>query len=70
MLDGGEPAGMALLAGQMRTAWVAFARHGDPNHSQLPHWPRYENGRQTMLFDRYSRVANDPAGKARWKYWP
>ncbi len=70
MLKGGEPVGMARLAAQMRAAWVAFARHGDPNHDQLAHWPRYEDQRQTMLFDQYSRVANDPAGKARWKYWP
>lgn len=70
MLDGGDPDGMARLAAQMRAAWVAFARHGDPNHPQMPQWPRYKHARQTMLFDQHSRVAEDPAGKDRWKYWP
>lgn len=70
MLAGGEPVGMAHLAAQMRDAWVAFARHGDPNHAGLPQWTRYDSRRQTMLFDLSCRLAADPAGKGRWKYWP
>lgn len=70
MLKGGDASQMRQLARQMREAWVAFARRGDPNHPDLPHWPRYQNRRETMLFDRQSRVANDPAGKDRWQYWP
>lgn len=70
MLKGGDPPQMQQLAAQMRDAWVAFARTGDPNHAGLPHWPRYQAQRQTMLFDQHSRVAMDPAGKRRWQYWP
>jgi para-nitrobenzyl esterase len=70
MLEGGDADAMARLASQMRDAWAAFATRGDPSHPGLAHWPRYEGQRQTMLFDVQSRVAHDPAGWARWKYWP
>lgn len=70
MLEGGEPQSMSRLAAQMRDAWVAFATRGDPSHPALPHWPKHEQAMQTMLFDHHSRVANDPAGRSRWKYWP
>lgn len=70
MLEGGEPQAMARLAAQMRDAWVAFATRGDPSHAGLPHWPAYGQEMQTMLFDSYSRVGLDPAGRTRWKYWP
>jgi para-nitrobenzyl esterase len=70
MLAGGEPQSMVRLAAQMRDAWVAFATRGDPSHAGLPSWPRYEDRYQTMLFDTHSRVANDPAGRRRWKFWP
>lgn len=70
MLEGGEPEAMARLAAHMRDAWAAFATRGDPNHAQLPHWPPYGQDRQALLFDTYSRTARDPAGRARWKYWP
>lgn len=70
MLDGGEPQAMARLAAQMRDAWVAFATRGDPSHPGLAHWPRHEDAMQTMLLDVQSRLANDPAGRRHWKYWP
>lgn len=70
MLAGGEPQAMARLAGQMRGAWAAFARHGDPSHPGLPVWPQHGSDRQTMLFDVHSRVAHDAAGRRRWKFWP
>ena len=70
MLAGGEPQSMSRLAAQMRDAWVAFTTRGDPSHATLPVWPRYEGAAQTMLFDHHSRVANDPAGRRQWKYWP
>jgi para-nitrobenzyl esterase len=71
MLEGGDPAGMAALAAQMRDSWAAFVRTGSPNVAGLPEWPRYDTAtRRTMLFDVPSRVANDPAGRKRWRYWP
>lgn len=52
------------LSRQMGAAWVAFARTGDPNHSGLPHWPRYEaRARSTMIFDSPCRVKDDPEGE-------
>jgi len=52
------------LSRQMGAAWVAFARTGDPNHSGLPHWPRYEaRAKSTMIFDSPCRVKDDPEGE-------
>jgi para-nitrobenzyl esterase len=49
------------LAAQMSGAWIAFARHGDPNHPDLPAWEPYSlDRRATMLFDAPSRVDDDP----------
>ena len=70
MLEGGEASSMKRLAAQMRDAWAAFAARGDPSHPALAHWPCFGADRQTMLFDVHSRVALDPAGRTRWKYWP
>ncbi len=52
------------LSRQMGAAWVAFARTGNPNHSELPHWPAYEaNSKSTMIFDCPCRVKFDPEGE-------
>jgi para-nitrobenzyl esterase len=49
------------LGDRMQDAWVAFARHGDPNHPGLPHWPRFDGERNEMLvFDAAPRLAPDP----------
>jgi para-nitrobenzyl esterase len=59
----GSPDAFALSK-QISTAWVNFARTGDPNHSGLPHWPAYtKNIRATMYFDTVCEVRNDPEGK-------
>jgi para-nitrobenzyl esterase len=59
----GSPDAFALSK-QISTAWVNFARTGNPNHSGLPHWPAYTgNTRATMYFDTSSEVRNDPEGK-------
>jgi para-nitrobenzyl esterase len=43
------------LATEMHSAWVAFARHGDPG------WAPYDaDSRQTMIFDAKSAVVGDP----------
>jgi para-nitrobenzyl esterase len=59
----GDPAAF-VLSKQMSTAWVNFARTGNPNHSGLPHWPPYTaDDRATMCFDAPCAVRNDPEGK-------
>jgi para-nitrobenzyl esterase len=45
----------------MSDAWIAFARHGDPNHVDLPDWPAYSlDERATMVFDDECAVVADP----------
>ncbi len=57
------------LAEEMATAWVEFARNGKPKSNNLPHWPAYDqNSRSTMIFDKKSRVEDDPDANQR-KVW-
>lgn len=40
------------LQDRMATAWLRFAASGDPNHPDLPAWPRVSADREpTMIFD-------------------
>jgi len=49
------------LAEKVSSAWVAFARTGNPNTPTLPAWPAYSaSSRDTMLFNNQSRVEQDP----------
>jgi para-nitrobenzyl esterase len=58
----GDP-GAFVLSKQMSTAWVSFARTGNPNHSGMPHWPAYTaDSRATMYFDTPCVVRSDPEG--------
>lgn len=67
MSGGGERA--RTLADRMSDAWIAFARHGDPNVSKLPSWPTYDPTRRaTMVLDDECRVEDDPHAEAR-KLW-
>lgn len=59
---GGDAAAFAL-ADTMSSAWVSFARTGNPSTSGLPDWPAYTaSARATMILDDVSRVADDPDG--------
>ena len=57
------------LADQLSSAWTAFAKSGDPNNPQMPHWPNFDaKARATMVLDETTRVENDPRGDIR-EYW-
>jgi para-nitrobenzyl esterase len=54
------------LADKISSAWVAFARTGNPNHKGLPNWPAFTTSeRATMILNTESKVVNDPYGEAR-----
>ena len=71
-LTGNDPS-RVKLADRMSRAWLAFARHGRPDHAGLPSWPEYSTTeRATMIFDTTCRVENDPYGTERlvWETTP
>ena len=59
MTGGGKDA--YALAAKMSSAWINFAKTGNPNTPSLPQWPAYTaaNG-ATMMFDVQSTVRNHP----------
>ena len=64
----GSPDGK-VMCDRLASAWVAFAKTGDPNNPQIPRWPAYDaSARATMVFDTDTRVENDPRGEIR-KFW-
>jgi len=64
-LTGGGAEAMAL-ADKVSSAWIAFARTGDPNTPKLPHWPKFNaQDRPTMVFNNVSKVENDPIREQR-----
>ena len=49
------------LGHAMSAAWAAFARTGNPDHPDMPHWPAFDpDGYPTMMFGEQVRVADDP----------
>jgi len=51
------------------TAWVSMAKNANPNNSKIPTWPAYDaTMRATMIFDKETRVENDPRSEIR-KFW-
>lgn len=54
------------LSDKMSAAWAAFAKTGNPNVKDLPHWPAFtEDQRATMIFNDECKVVNDPYKEAR-----
>jgi len=48
------------LAEKMSSAWINFAKSGNPNDKSLPAWKPYsrENG-ETMIFDKEPAILNN-----------
>ncbi len=64
-MTGGGPEARELGA-KISEAWIAFAKHGNPNHKGLPKWSAFDKGQApTMIFDNKCEVRNDPDGPER-----
>jgi para-nitrobenzyl esterase len=62
----GNTAEARRMADVVGSAFVAFARSGDPNCDRTPPWPTYDlESRATMIFDTECRVDRDPARELR-----
>ncbi|MCB1685436.1 MAG: carboxylesterase/lipase family protein [Pseudomonadales bacterium] len=62
----GTSAKARALALKMSSAWIAFARDGDPNTPVLPEWPEYDSTqRATMVLDETCTVLKDPDAAVR-----
>ncbi len=49
------------VSAQLRDAFIAFARDGDPNHRGLPQWQPYRlPRRETLVVNVQSTIMNDP----------
>jgi len=54
------------IADYMSSAWIAFARTGNPNTGILPQWPAYDvKTRATMIFNLDCRIQNAPYDEIR-----
>jgi para-nitrobenzyl esterase len=64
----GADAAAEALGRALRASWAAFARDAVPSTDDVA-WPAYEPARRaTMLFDRMSRVVDDPDAPIRGCY--
>ena len=65
----GDDARARAMAARMSEVLIALARHGDPNHAELPEWAPYTlPQRQTMVLDDTSGMQDDPRGGERRLY--
>jgi para-nitrobenzyl esterase len=58
------------MAEKISSAWIAFAKSGNPNTEEIPKWPAFTlETRATMVFNTTCRVDDDPDQEVRllWK---
>jgi para-nitrobenzyl esterase len=57
------------MCSTLASAWVNFAKTGNPNNTNLPNWPNFDpQRRSTMIFGTDTRVMNDPYAEIR-AFW-
>jgi para-nitrobenzyl esterase len=62
----GTTAEAQRAADAMSSAFIEFARTGNPNNKSIPTWKPYElDKRSTMVFDATSELVDDPRGEER-----
>jgi len=62
-------AGAETLSRKIQDAWLAFARTGNPSHTNLPSWIPYDaNRRATMILDEICQVQDAPREQER-SFW-
>jgi para-nitrobenzyl esterase len=60
-LEGGAGMEARLMADRLGSAWVAFAKTGNPNNPALPEWPKWDADKRTaMIFDINTRAVSRP----------
>jgi para-nitrobenzyl esterase len=62
-VEPGELGEQQAMMRQMSSAWVSFARRGNPQSDSIPEWQPYNRvSRPTLLLNTQSRMVNDPDG--------
>jgi para-nitrobenzyl esterase len=57
------------MCSTLASAWVNFAKTGNPNSANIPDWPQYDGKRRaTLIFGPDTRVVNDPYAEIR-AFW-
>jgi para-nitrobenzyl esterase len=55
-----------VMASRLGSAYIAFAKTGNPSNGAIPDWPAYNaSERPVMIFDTRTRVERDPNGELR-----
>lgn len=57
------------LSSLMQDCWISFSKNGNPNKDNSTNWKPYDSvNRATMLFNKTSKVVNDPNAEQRIKW--
>ena len=60
-LEGGAGMEARLMSDRFASAWVAFAKTGNPNNPVIPNWPEWDPDQRTaMIFDINTRAVSHP----------